>query len=91
MNNRVRFPLLRAGLLSLLCMATLAEAAPRHALTLYDEKPKYPADFKHFEYVNPDAPKAARCDRPVSAASTHSIPSSTRVSPPTTSAWSMTP
>lgn len=57
MNNRVRFPLLRAGLLSLLCMATLAEAAPRHALTLYDEKPKYPADFQHFEYVNPDAPK----------------------------------
>jgi len=57
MNNRVRHSLFRAGLLSLLCMATLAEAAPRHALTLYDEKPKYPANFQHFEYVNPEAPK----------------------------------
>jgi len=28
MNNRVRHSLFRAGLLSLLCMATLAEAAP---------------------------------------------------------------
>ncbi|EHY77166.1 extracellular solute-binding protein [Stutzerimonas stutzeri] len=57
MNNRLRHPLLRAGLLSLVCMASLAEAAPRHALTLYDEKPKYPANFSHFEYANPDAPK----------------------------------
>ena len=57
MNNRVRHSLFRAGLLSLLCMATLAEAVPRHALTLYDEKPKYPANFQHFEYVNPEAPK----------------------------------
>ncbi len=28
----------------------------RHALSLIDT-PKYPADFKHFDYVNPDAPK----------------------------------
>ena len=28
-----------------------------HALTLYGD-PKYPADFTHFDYVNPDAPKA---------------------------------
>ena len=27
-----------------------------HALTL-DDEPKYPADFTHMEYVNPDAPK----------------------------------
>jgi len=26
-------------------------------LTLYDEAPRSPADFSHFEYVNPDAPK----------------------------------
>ena len=26
-------------------------------MTLYDEPPRYPADFKHFDYVNPDAPK----------------------------------
>ncbi|MDX6804495.1 extracellular solute-binding protein [Terrihabitans rhizophilus] len=29
----------------------------RHALSLFGEV-KYPADFKHFDYVNPDAPKA---------------------------------
>lgn len=37
--------------------ASLAQAAPQHALTLYDEAPKYPADFQHYDYVNPDAPK----------------------------------
>ncbi len=45
------------ALLGLLCACTLAGAAPRHALTLYDEPPKYPANFEHFEYANPDAPK----------------------------------
>jgi microcin C transport system substrate-binding protein len=40
-----------------LLFAGLACAAPQHALTLYNEPPKYPADFKHFDYVNPDAPK----------------------------------
>ena len=35
-----------------------AEDTPRHhhALSLIGE-PRYPADFKHFDYVNPDAPK----------------------------------
>lgn len=47
----------RLGLLGLLCACALAEAAPRHALTLYGEAPKYPASFSHFEYANPDAPK----------------------------------
>ncbi len=28
-----------------------------HAITLYDEPPKYDVDFSHFDYVNPDAPK----------------------------------
>ena len=28
----------------------------RHALSLFGDV-KYPADFKHFDYVNPDAPK----------------------------------
>ncbi|WP_313327563.1 extracellular solute-binding protein [Stutzerimonas balearica] len=45
------------ALLGLLCACTLAGATPRHALTLYDEPPKYPANFEHFEYANPDAPK----------------------------------
>ena len=40
----------------LTCWAGALNAAPQHALTLYDEAPKYPADFSHFEYVNPDAP-----------------------------------
>lgn len=34
-----------------------AHAGPQHAITLYGEPPKYPADFQHFDYVNPDAPK----------------------------------
>jgi microcin C transport system substrate-binding protein len=37
--------------------ACLAQAAPQHAITLYGEAPKYPANFQHFDYVNPDAPK----------------------------------
>jgi len=31
----------------------------RHALTLFQDV-KYPPDFKHFSYVNPNAPKAGR-------------------------------
>ncbi|WP_248797550.1 extracellular solute-binding protein [Pseudomonas sp. MWU13-2105] len=38
-------------------LAGLADAAPQHALTLYNEPPKYPADFQHVDFVNPDAPK----------------------------------
>ncbi|MBY0509291.1 MAG: extracellular solute-binding protein [Rhodospirillaceae bacterium] len=34
----------------------IVRGKPVHGLALYGE-PKYPADFKHFEYVNPDAPK----------------------------------
>ena len=48
---------LRNVLLGSLLLCTTAHAAPQHALTLYNEPPKYPADFKHFDYVNPDAPK----------------------------------
>jgi peptide/nickel transport system substrate-binding protein len=33
-----------------------AAAAPIHAIAMHGE-PKYPASFKHFDYVNPDAPK----------------------------------
>jgi microcin C transport system substrate-binding protein len=37
-----------------------AQEAPkwRHALSLFGDDVKYPADFKHFDYVNPQAPKA---------------------------------
>lgn len=37
--------------------ATGALAAPQyHAVAMHGE-PKYPADFRHFDYVNPEAPK----------------------------------
>ncbi len=44
---------------ALLCasLATADSPPGQHALTLYGEPPRYPADFSHFEYVNPDAPK----------------------------------
>src|SRR5699024_4172905 len=42
--------------LFLVCSSS-AFAQTQHAITLYDEAPKYPSDFSHFEYVNPDAPK----------------------------------
>jgi microcin C transport system substrate-binding protein len=48
-----------AALLALtLCVPAQAEDAlvHHHALSLIGE-PKYPADFTHFDYVNPDAPK----------------------------------
>jgi microcin C transport system substrate-binding protein len=47
-----------AALLS--CVATAyAVAEPRHGLSVFGEL-KYPADFQHFDYVNPDAPKGGR-------------------------------
>ena len=45
------------GGLLLAGVSCLVLAAPQHALTLYDEPPKYPANFKHLDYVNPNAPK----------------------------------
>ncbi|MDB5729123.1 MAG: transporter, periplasmic substrate-binding protein, partial [Noviherbaspirillum sp.] len=41
--------------LLLSCLAHGSEALASHAFSLYDV-PKYPAGFKHFDYVNPDAP-----------------------------------
>lgn len=40
-------------------MISGAMAEPRHGLSAFGDL-KYPADFKHFEYVNPDAPKGGR-------------------------------
>ena len=55
---------LKSCSLALLMSATGAlQAAPQHAVTLYDEAPKYPADFTHFDYVNPDAPKGGEVRR----------------------------
>jgi len=39
--------------------ALSAEAEPRHGMSAFGEL-KYHADFKHFDYVNPDAPKGGR-------------------------------
>jgi microcin C transport system substrate-binding protein len=44
-------------LLGLLGLGAGLQAAPQHAITLYDEAPKYPAGYRHFDFVNPDAPK----------------------------------
>ncbi|WP_313201191.1 extracellular solute-binding protein [Pseudomonas sp.] len=41
----------------ILCMGCMAQAAPTHALTVYGEAPRYNENFRHFDYVNPDAPK----------------------------------
>ena len=45
------------------------EAPWRHALSLFG-KVKYPADFKRFDYVNPEAPKGGVRARLPSAPST---------------------
>lgn len=42
-----------------LLLASAAAAEPRHGLSAFGDL-KYPADFEHFEYVNPDAPKGGR-------------------------------
>lgn len=48
--------LLVSAALGLLAEAVVAEVRTVHALAMHGE-PKYPADFTHFEYLNPDAPK----------------------------------
>lgn len=49
--------------LLLLAVDTHLQAEPRHALTVYGEAPRYAADFQHFDYVNPQAPKGGRLRR----------------------------
>lgn len=39
--------------------ATDTWSEPRHGLSIFGDL-KYPVDFKHFNYVNPDAPKGGR-------------------------------
>ena len=55
MLPRLLLPLV---LVSLLVVPASAQEEPqhRHAVSLIGT-PKYPADFQHFDYVNPDAPK----------------------------------
>lgn len=49
-------PVLALGLLLPVPPAAAQDATISHAITLHGE-PKYPAGFRHFDYVNPDAPK----------------------------------
>lgn len=56
------------GLLALVS-AGGAYAEPRHGLSVFGDL-KYPPDFKHFEYVNPDAPKGGRASQIGSAGRT---------------------
>ena len=48
----------RIGTAFLACglFAAAAAAEPRHGISVFGEL-KYPADFTHFDYVNPEAPK----------------------------------
>jgi microcin C transport system substrate-binding protein len=43
--------------LSFAALASAETLPGSHALTLYGEPPRYPAEFSHFDYVNPEAPK----------------------------------
>ena len=49
--------------ITLLCaarfLATSSQAEPKHGLSVFGDL-KYPANFSHFDYVNPDAPKGGR-------------------------------
>ena len=53
-STRFTLPLLLLALLSSLADASQQEL--RHAISLYGA-PKYPRNFPHFDYVNPQAPK----------------------------------
>jgi microcin C transport system substrate-binding protein len=43
-------------------LAAPAAAEPRHGLSVFGDL-KYPAGFKHFDYVNPDAPKGGKASQ----------------------------
>ena len=57
--NRASKPAIAALLLLGLMSAQASADGPRHGLSAFGDL-KYPADFKHFEWVNPDAPKGGR-------------------------------
>lgn len=48
-----------ASFIALVLACGLADAEPQHAIALHGS-PKEPADFTHFSYVNPNAPKGGR-------------------------------
>jgi len=48
-----------AAATALLIVSLPVSAEPRHGVSAFGDL-KYPADFAHFDYVNPDAPKGGR-------------------------------
>src|SRR5262249_21811486 len=50
------FVVLACALLAPLTPAAAEDIKPVHGIAMHGA-PKYPAGFKHFDYVNPDAPK----------------------------------
>jgi len=48
-----------AAVIALCLGAASADAAARHGISAFGDL-KYPADFTHFDYVNPDAPKGGK-------------------------------
>jgi microcin C transport system substrate-binding protein len=48
-----------AAIFALILGSAAALAEPRHGLSVFGDL-KYPPDFKHFDYVNPDAPKGGK-------------------------------
>lgn len=51
-----------AGVFLLALFAALPAAEAAYAMA-WGAKPKYPSDFKHFDYVNPDAPRGGSLNR----------------------------
>ena len=47
------------AILALGLIATVAAAEPRHGMSAFGDL-KYPPDFTHFDYVNPEAPKGGK-------------------------------
>ena len=60
---RLAFSSLLFTALALLLNAAAVLASPQHALTVYGEPAKYPANFSHFAYANPLAPKGGSLRR----------------------------
>ena len=58
-TNSASKPAIAALLLLGLMSAEANADGPSHGLSAFGDL-KYPADFKHFEWVNPDAPKGGR-------------------------------
>lgn len=52
------------GLFFILAMGVTPALADQHALIMHGD-PKYPADFQHLEYANPDAPKGGVLKEPI--------------------------